>query len=424
MSNSQIPVAAHDELKEAARDAWIYALPLIEIAMTRANRGGFGGEINTLGHTRDLANHKMRAVTTPNNDTLYTSAQIDLSAGPITITVPAAGERYLSLALMDAYTNNFAILGTRTTGPDGGTFSLVGPSDAAEGANVVRAPTNHVWALARILVDGPPDLEAARAIQSGFSLQGPAVPQAKSHARRSAPWNEYFASVDELMVANPPPVTDLALLRKIAALGLGKGDFSAERFSADEAAAIEAGVAEARVAVRRGGGGANWIDGWFYPRADLGNFGQSYAYRAGVALAGLAALPPVEAMYMRGRGERGGIYDGHKRWRLHFPADQLPAVNSFWSLSLYEATADGQFFFADNPLNRYSIGDRTAGLTYNDDGSLDIWIGHEPPGGERDANWLPSPPAPFALFMRAYLPKPAMLDGSYRLPPVTALAAE
>jgi hypothetical protein len=421
MSSSQTSPSAHDQLREAAREAWIYALPLIEIAATRANRAGFGGEINVFGHMRDLADHRMRAVTTPNNDTLYTSAQIDLSAGPVTITLPAAGERYLSLALMDAYTNNFAILGTRTTGPDGGTFRLVGPADAAEGPNLLRAPTNHVWALARILVDGREDLEAARAVQSGFSLQGPHAPQPVVHARRSAPWAEYFASVDALMVANPPPVTDLALLRKIAGLGLGAGDFRPERFSPEEAAAIEAGVAEAQVAVRRGGGGATWIDGWFYPRADLGDFGQSYAYRAGVALAGLAALPPVEAMYMRGRGERGGIYDGRRPWRLHFPADRLPAVNSFWSLSLYEATSDGQFFFADNPLNRYSIGDRTAGLAYNEDGSLDIWIGHEPPGGERDANWLPAPPAPFALFMRAYLPKLSLLDGSYRLPPVTPL---
>lgn len=421
MSSSQVPLSAHDQLREAARDAWLYALPLIEIAMTRASRAGFGGEINTFSHARNLANHKMRAVTTPNNDTLYTSAQIDLSAGPVTITVPAAGERYLSLALMDAYTNNFAILGTRTTGPDGGTFRLVGPTEAAEGPNVVRAPTNHVWALARILVDGPADLEAARAIQSGFSLQGPPAPQAPAHARRSAPWNEYFASVDALMVINPPPVTDLALLRKASALGLGTGEFAPENFSAEEAAAIEAGVAEARVAVRRGGGGANWVDGWFYPRADLGNFGQSYAYRAGVALAGLAALPPVEAMYMRGRGERGGIYDGLRSWRLHFPADRMPAVDSFWSLSLYEATADGQFFFAENPLDRYAIGDRTEGLAYNDDGSLDIWIGHHRPDEARVSNWLPAPPAAFALFMRAYLPKPALLDGSYRLPPVTSL---
>ena len=415
------PTSDLDRLREAACEAWIYGLPLIEIAATRASRAGFGGSLNTFGHMRNLANHKMRAVTTPNNDTLYTSAQIDLSAGPVTISLPASGQRYLSLALMDAYTNNFAILGTRTTGPDAVTFRLIGPRDTSEGPNTLRSPTNHVWALARILVDGPFDLEAARAVQAGISLQGPESSEAPVHARRSAPWNEYFASLDALLVANPPPVTDLALLRRIAPLGLGQGDFDPARFSADQAAAIEAGIAQARTMIRTSGiGGVNWVDGWSYPRSDLGDFGQSYGYRAAVALAGLAALPPVEAMYMRGKGESRGLYDGAKDWRLHFPADRLPAVDSFWSLSLYEATPDGQFFFADNTLDRYAIGDRTPGLTYNDDGSLDIWIGHAHPGEGRESNWLPAPDAPFALFMRAYLPKAAMLEGDYRLPPVTA----
>jgi hypothetical protein len=409
-----------DRLRDAAAEAWIFGLPLIEIATTRANRAGFGGAMNTFDHMRNLANHRMRAVTTPNNDTLYTSGQLDLSAGPVTINLPASGERYLSLALMDAYTNNFAILGTRTTGPDAMSFRLIGPNEPAEGPNTLRSPTNHVWALARILVDGPFDLEAARAVQAGISIQGPDAPQAQAYARRNAPWNEYFASLDALMVANPPPVTDLALLRRIAPLGLGGGDFDASRFSAEEATAIEAGIAQARAMIRTSGiGGMNWVDGWSYPRSDLGDFGQSYGYRAAVALAGLAALPPVEAMYMRGKGESRGLYDGAKAWRLHFPADRLPAVNSFWSLSLYEATEDGQFFFTDNPLDRYAIGDRTPGLAYNEDGSLDIWIGHEHPGEGRENNWLPAPDGPFALFMRAYLPKAEMLEGVYHLPPVT-----
>lgn len=408
-------------LQSAAREAWLYALPLIEIATTRARGAAFGGQINAFAHMRNLADHKARAVTTPNNDTVYSSAQVDLSHGPVTIFLPAAGERYVSLALMDAYTNNFAILGTRTSGPDGGSFKLIGPTDAAEGLNVVRCPTNHVWALARVLVDGPHDLEAARAVQAGFSMQGPETPKAPAYAARSAPWQEYFASADALMAANPPPVTDLALLRAIAPLGLGAGQFDPAAFSPEETAAIEAGLAEARLAVRKGGlGGAQFIDGWSYPRADLGDFGQSYHYRAMVALAGLAALPPVEAMYMRAQGESRGLYDGTKAWGLHFPADQLPAVESFWSLSLYEATEDGQFFFTDNPLSRYAIGDRTPGLTYNPDGSLDIWIGHESPGEGREANWLPAPAGPFALFMRAYLPKAQMLEGAYRLPPVVA----
>lgn len=406
-------------LSTAATEAWLFGLPLIEVAATRV-KGAFGAQINTFLHMRDLADHKARAVTTPNNDTLYTSAQVDLSAGPVTITLPAAGDRYVSLALMDAYTNNFAILGSRTTGPDGGTFRLVGPRDSAEGDNVIRAPTDHVWALARILVEGPFDLEAARAVQSGISMQGPEAPAAVRHARRNAPWGEYFASVDALMAANPPPVTDLALLRRIAPLGLGKGQFDASRFSPEEGEAIAAGIQQAVALIRsRGVGGAAWIDGWSYPRSDLGDFGQSYGYRAAVALAGLAALPPVEAMYMRGQGEARGLYDGEKRWRLHFPADRLLPVDSFWSLSLYEATPEGQFFFADTPLRRYAIGDRSPGLSYNPDGSLDIWIGSESPGAEREGNWLPAPAAPFALFIRAYLPKASLLEGDYHLPPVT-----
>ena len=408
------------DLRIAARAAYAYALPLIEVATTRQRGQTLGHRMGVFAHVLHLANHKHRAVTTPNNDTLYSTAQIDLSAGPVTITLPAAGARYFSLALMDAYTNNFAILGTRTTGPDGGTVRLVGPAEAVEGWNVTRAPTNHVWALARILVDGPHDLEAAREVQGGLSMQGPAAEPPGPYAPRSADWREYFASAAALMAANPPPVTDLAILRTIAPMGLAEG-FDPSRFSDAEVAEIEAGVAEARSAVRKGGlGGASYVEGWSYPSSRLGDFDQDYAYRAAVALSGLAALPPAEAMYMRAEGHGArDLLDGTKAWRLHFPADRPLPVNSFWSLSLYEATDDGQFFFTDNPLDRYAIGDRTPGLTTNADGSLDIWIGHTDPGPDKASNWLPAPSGPFALFLRAYLPKSELLDGHYRLPPIT-----
>lgn len=407
------------ELRTAAREAWIYALPLIEVATTRQRGQTLGHRMGVFAHVRNLANHRHRAVTMPNNDTLYSTAQLDLSAGPVTITLPAAGERYLSLALMDAYTNNFAILGTRTTGPDGGTFRLVGPGEPAEGWNVIRSPTNHVWALARILVDGPHDLEAAREAQAGLSLQGPPCEAPGPYAARSANWAGYFESAGRLMGANPPPATDLAMLRTIAPLGLERG-FEAGRFSPAEAAEIEAGVAEARQAVRKGGlGGASLVEGWSYPSARLGDFDQDYQYRAAVALSGLAALPPAEAMYLRAATPDGhSLFDGTRTWRLSFPPSRSLPVNSFWSLSLYEATEDGQFFFTDNPLDRYAIGDRTPGLKTGEDGSLDIWIGHQNPGAERESNWLPAPAGPFALFMRAYLPKPELLEGYYRMPPV------
>lgn len=409
------------DLKGAAREAWLYALPLIEVATTRARGQALGHAMGVFAHVRSLANPRHRAVTTPNNDTLYSTAQIDLSAGAVTITLPAAGDRYLSLALMDAYTNNFAILGTRTIGPDGGRFRLIGPGEPGGGENIVRAPTEHVWALARILVDGPHDLEAAREVQAGLSMQGPPCEPSGPYAARSAPWAEYFASAAQLMAANPPPATDLALIRRIAPLGLTTG-FDPARFSEAETAEIEAGVAEARQAARKGGlGGANFTHGWSYPSARLGDFDQDYVYRAAVALSGLAALPPAEAMYMRAEGDLpGNLFDGAKAWRLHFAADARLPVNSFWSLSLYEATDDGQFFFTDNPLGRYAIGDRTAGLAHNPDGSLDIWMGHADPGAARRSNWLPAPAGPFALFMRAYLPKPALLDGEFRLPEIVA----
>jgi hypothetical protein len=106
--------------------------------------------------------------------------------------------------------------------------------------------------------------------------------------------------------------------------------------------------------------------------------------------------------------------------RLRFPAGGLPPVGAFWSLSMYEVTPEGQYFLTENPLARYSIGDRTPGLTFNADGSLDIWISRTDPGEARRANWLPAPAAgPYRLSLRAYLPKPPLLEGAYRLPPLT-----
>ncbi|MDZ4376504.1 MAG: DUF1254 domain-containing protein [Phenylobacterium sp.] len=411
-----------DALRDAARAAWLYALPLIEMASPRTRRFAGGAPLNAFAHGRDLVGHADRDITTPNNDTLYSSAHVDLSHGPVTLTLPPTGERYISLALMDAYSNNFAILGSRTTGRAGGRFRLVGPGDAAEGPDVIRAPTPSVWALARILVDGPHDLEAARAVQSGLGIQGPAVDEPSEVAERHADWPAFFESAARLLAHNPPPITDRAILETIAPLGLD--DFRSDRFTPDQAAAIAQGVELARADIWRSGiRGQGFIDGWSYPYARLGDFAQEYHYRASVAVGGLAALPPEEAMYMRAKGDLPrALFDGTQHWRLHFPAEAPLPVNSFWSLSLYESTPDGQFFFTDNLLGRYAIGDRTPGLVRNPDGSLDIWIGpRAPTAGE--SNWLPSPEGPFALFMRAYLPKPELLHGAYRLPPVRRVDA-
>ncbi|MFC3077761.1 DUF1254 domain-containing protein [Phenylobacterium terrae] len=407
--------AAPAGLQAAARDAWIYALAPIEFggAFQRARTGP---GLNTISHVPFLADHTSRTVTTPNNDTLYSSARLDLSDGPVTITLPPAKDRYLSVALLDAYTNNFAILGTRTT-PAGGPVRIMGPGHAPEPGAVV-APTPYVWALGRTLVDGPHDLGAALAFARRIEVSGPRRPPPPEVAPRDAPWADYFMSADRLMRLNPPPAADRPFLAQLGPLSLG-GGFDPSRFSPADAARIEAGVAEAKALVRRRVNDGMLADGWFYPKPGRGDFGRDYLYRAAVALGGLATLPRQEAMYMRAAGDGLGVFPAGQKLRLSFPPGGEPPASAFWSLSLYEATPEGQFYFAENPLRRYAIGDRTPGLMRAGDGQLDIWISHQDPGPARRANWLPAPNAPFALVLRAYLPGPDLLEGRYRLPPLT-----
>jgi len=401
---------AADSDATAARDAYLYALPLIEMATTRARLlKAPGAAINRLAHTRTLADDKARWVTTPNNDTLYSSAFLDLSKGPLTLTIPPLGQRYYAVAVMDMFTNNNVVLGTRTVGGEGGTFTLVGPGQASKGPNPVRIATPHAWMLIRILTDGGEDLAVTHKAQDGFMLKGAAGGPVAAYAARDARPADYFASARSLLASDPAPPTDQKILRRTAAF-LGAGPL-------DEAKAAS-GVAEAKMITVFAKGRQVFTGGWSYPRPNLGDYGQDYLYRAIVALQGLGALPVAEAMYLKAAGDDGaGTFTGDGPYRLSLPA-QLP-LDGFWSLSMYEATTDGQFFFTDNPIKRYAIGDRTPGLKRNADGTLDLWIGRADPGGDRTANWLPAPKAgPFALYLRAYLPKPELLDGRFHLPAV------
>ncbi|HEY5808494.1 MAG TPA: DUF1254 domain-containing protein [Povalibacter sp.] len=407
-------------LQEAAAEAWLYGLMLIENAQARQKMLTLGRP-NQLAHRQGLLTPAARTVTTPNNDTLYSVAWIDLSAGPVSLTMPEVGERYVSYQFMDMYGNNFAVLGSRTTGGGAGTLTIIGPNDASRDPLALRSPTRWVWLLVRLLIDGPGDLAAASGIQKGMSIAGPAVPRPPRLAQRIDPWPEYFSSVQALLAENPPPIADLAFFKRVEALGLGptKG-FDPGRFSAAEGKAIEAGVAAARAWLSAAEEMGRIAGGWLYPKSTLGDFGQDYRYRAYIALTALAALPPQEAMYMRPVAT-DGAYDlpSAANWRLSFEADQLPPVDAFWSLTMYERTDDGQYFFFDNRLDRYSIGDRTPGIRRRADGSFDIWISRNDPGGERTANWLPAPRTEkFSIMLRAYLPRPELLEGRYLLPPL------
>jgi len=395
--------------------AYRYALPLYEV--TRAQTRPF----NTFTHLRTLADSRTRIVTTPNNDTLYSSALLDLSAGPVGLDLPAFGARYHSFALIDAYTNNAEILGTRTTGPGPGRYLLVGPGwtgSAPAGVRVVRSPTPQAWLLGRILVDGPADLPAVHALQDALRLT-PTAPVGPVPAPVPQPVSgeSFVEVVNRALALNPPPAEDAPVLARIGRVGVGP---QAVPFDAALRAAWTRVFPEARAAlIKATETRRNVVDGWSYSDPAIGVFGTDYDLRAAVALRGLLALPPVEAVYtIPVADSTGAPLDGRHRYRLHLPAG-APPVRSFWSLSAYEVVESGALFFADNPINRYSVGDRTPGLVRNADGSLDILIQATPPADP--ANWLPVVPGRFVLAMRAYLPEAALIDGRFRYPPLERL---
>ena len=405
-----------------------YGLPAFEIARLTYNftynpENPKRVPVNNFIFRRVLFDHRDRAVTTPNNDTLYSSAVIDLSAGPVTLSVPAFGNRYYSIALLDAYTNNFSYIGTRMTGGQAGTYLIAGPDwkgRTPTGTNVIHAPGNHVTALMRILVDGPSDYADVYRLQDAIRLSGPdPAPVRPDLIRPNAADPENFvAVVNQVLRQDPPPATDRAMLEALAPIGIGA---QAPALTPEQRDAWQRNFGPVRAALIASSKHlGETIQGWQYLPADTGNFGTDYANRAKIAIQGATANVPAESTYNLALTDGAGApLDEAHHYRLHLPAG-TPPVNGFWSVSIYELMPNGGMFFGDNELHRYAIGSRTQGLERNADGSLDILIQKERP---RDsvANWLPVPARNFSLIMRAYLPRPALLDGKFRYPGIEKL---
>lgn len=415
-------------IRDLARDAYIFSLPLLEVCRTRDAAMAAGLPANTFNHRRNLAGPADRGVTTPNNDTLYSTAFLDLRQGPVSLTSPASPGRYFSLALMDAWSNNFHIAGTRTDGGRAAKILLATEAQAAAAkvdadTRVVVSPTNWVWALGRTLTDGAGDLAAARAVQDGITASGTAGPPPPKAPPRDAPFVAQ-AQVGQLVAVDAGILkADMAqvfgIARRMMTLGVDASAVSNPTVLAE----AQAGMDAAKASLRGAAAAQTAVNGWTYPKPTLGDFGTDYPYRAAIAIAGLAALPPKEAMYMWAVPEGAApgaprTFDGRRAYRLDLP--RLP-LDGFWSLSLYEVTPEGRYFFIENPLKRYAIGDRTPGLVKGADGGVTLHVGAADPGADKRANWLPAPAGPFALVMRAYLPRPELLDGRFRLPPVRAV---
>jgi len=410
----------HD-LGQLGYDALVYALPSYEMAATRARALQAGLAQNVFQHSRRLSTAKSRSVTAPNTDTLYSTAWLDLSE-PVEIALPRVGSRYFSLALMDIYSNNFAVLGgAERAGVERVRLYFGDRAPAPQaGVRLIRSPTPTVWALGRTYTGGGGDVAAAQAAQDTLRVVGPSKP---APALAAPPPRSDVAALLQYanlaMTANPPPHRDAPMLKRLAAVGVGPGRaFPPPSLSADQVREVLAGAQRALGDLRYDE--VKPYKGWLYAKPDTGDFGVDYKYRARIALTGLAALTVSEAFYLIGAGDHGDqVYDGAADHSLVFPDGRLPPTDGFWSLTLYEATPDGQRFLFDNPHNRYSIGSNTGALARSADGAVRILLAARPPADPALANnWLPAPAGPYRLELRAFRPGADLVSGRYRVPAV------
>jgi hypothetical protein len=428
---------------QAAAATYIYGYPLVyALRETAGFVGGHsslpvGAPLNRFGYARELLGPETTFVS-PNNDTLYVIAALDLRPGPQILHVPDTGDRYYVLQFVDAWTNNFAYIGRRATGTAEREFLLVGPDDPTEDADVVRAPTGLVSIIGRIQIDGAADAPAVHALQDRFTLrplrddQGPppGVPEPDPRVGEHLRWWETFRVQ---LAAFPPPAADAEFLALAETLGLTAAESPFldpdPELAADLIAGQAAGQAQIEELASSGPAPASgWMSAMHYFDYNLDYLGvgtidapewriddrrQAYVTRAVAARAGLYGNHGYEANYEIVHVDADGApLDGAHRYELRLT--QVPPVDAFWSLTMYDVP---RFLLVANPIDRFSIGDRTPGLDVADDGSLTISMQHQPP--ENRANWLPAPSGAFRPIMRMYQPRAEVLSGDYRLPAIT-----
>jgi hypothetical protein len=423
---------------DLAAEAFIYGFPLVFDLeqVDRFTRSGMGGvpptPLNTFGHAGVLAGPDDTFVSI-NNDTIYSIAQLDVSGGPVRLDVPDAHGRYYVLQFIDAWTNNFAYVGHRATGTGAGSFLLVAPDwqgDAAE--TVIRCPTTIATIVGRWAVAGEDDLPAVRALQAGLTLTptaggrglpqpDPAVPEQLRFLEQLRTWMQAF----------PPASRDVAYQERFAPIGLLGEAYTQP--DAELAAGLAAGRERMEAALEHAGDAdAGWhVDNHMFdynldffevgaidaPEWKITDPERRLLVRALAARGGLWGNHAYEAAYsMTYKDAAGELLQGDRHYALRF--ETQPPVAAFWSVTMYSLP---DFYLVENPLGRYSIGDRTPGLRYGDDGSLTLTIQHDEPGDT--ANWLPAPAGRFRPILRMYEPEASVLDGSYRLPPITRVSA-
>lgn len=387
------------------------------------------GSLNELYHADRLTTPKDVTVPTPNNDTLYSVAWLDLNTEPLVLSVPKVDNRYYTIQLMDFYTSTFDYLGSNTTGSGAGTFIIAGPKwvGLPKGLKVMRSPTPFVWLLGRTLIDGPQELSTVTALIKQYKLQplstyrGTTAPTPvkvnyhKPAALDSTEKLDFFRTMGYGLELNPPLARDRWLTKLFHLIGF-KADWAfdpsglSERQKTGLRYAVTDGLA---LLMKLGDIPGKTVNGWSVTPKGVGTYGINYPLRAVVAYKGLGALPPEEASYtMANVDGTDKAMEGVNSYELGFAAGKLPPAKAFWSVTMYDFKTR---LLVDNPINRYSLGDRTPGLVKGKDGSLTLQLQQTQPAAGK-ANWLPAPKGRFYLVLRLYNPTDAYLSGAYEVP--------
>ncbi|KQR45186.1 ATP synthase subunit alpha [Microbacterium sp. Leaf161] len=433
--------------------AYLYGFPLVFNLdqITRYVTEGVGANpaapFNTFSHARALAGPADTFVTI-NNDTVYSMAQLDLSVGPVALHVPDTAGRYYVLQFVSAWTDNFAYVGHRATGTGEGDFLLVPPEwdgTADAGVTVIHFPTLVASIVGRWAVASDDDLPVVHALQDATTLtplDPSAIPAGLAIPDTDVPAELLF--LEKLRIWSqqfPPAERDRPLLQSLAPLGLAvEGESPYAGLPADTVAALAGGLTHAKDALHTAlvSGHSPEVNGWkltfhaFDYNLDFFEVGAldddrfkiqdpklRIVERAAAAIGGLWGNHPYEAAYiMTYLDDQGEQLTGSRNYTLRL--DPPPPVNAFWSLTMYSVP---DFYLIENPIDRYSIGDRTQGIVLDDDGALTITISHEKPADPKAAaNWLPSPAGDFRPVMRMYEPDASVLDQSYVVSAITRIA--
>ena len=427
-----------DEAKAIARDAWAYAYAPLQGYQTMYNQtqnrsfGGYVGGFNQFRHYSRSSTPADTDIVTPNNDTPYSWAWLDLRAEPMVLSLPAvSAPRYYVNQWFDLYTHNFVYTGVRATGREAGNYLFAGPrwngTVPAGITKVFIAETEFVGTLTRTQLFGPDDVAAMQAVQAAYKLT-PLSQFTGAPAPAAAPaiewpvWDaakgegiEFIAYLNAILPFMPIVPAEQEMLALFARIGIGPGKpFDANALPPEIHAAIATGIAEAAKTLKEGAVQQKDSRALFGTRAELAD---GYITKRNYgAMLGIYGNTKEEAVYGSQQTDRDGkVLDGNRRWVMRFESGQLPPVTEFWSITMYNLP---QRFLVGNPLNRYSIGDRTAGLVKGADGSLEIYMQAESPGPDKESNWLPTPTGPFFFVGRFYGPKAEALDDRWSLPPL------